>query len=191
MGEATLEDALREVAEMLVADAPFASTLQRLAELGCELGTAAVAVDIELVDQRGRAADRAQVGTPPATGARLSVPLTTGRNPLGTLTVHAGSAEPFSDGDADAVTRFARQASVVLANARAYWEVHEVASGLQAAMQSRAVIEQAKGTIMATERCTADEAFALLARASQRENVKLRDLARRVLEEGPAALVSR
>ena len=74
------------------------------------------------------------------------------------------------------------QAAVVVANARAYWELHEVASGLQAAMQSRAVIEQAKGMLMVTEGCTADEAFTLLARTSQRDNVKLRELARRIVD---------
>lgn len=42
-------------------------------------------------------------------------------------------------------------------------------------MQSRAVIEQAKGMLMATQRCSADEAF--LVRASQRENRKLREMA--------------
>ena len=184
MGEATLEEALQEVAATLVADAPFADILQRVAELGCDLGIPAVAVEVDLVDGRGRVVDRADVGTPPVEAGRLSVPLTGARDPLGTLTLHARSADPFSEADVGAAERFARQAGVVLANARAYWELHEVASGLQAAMQSRAVIEQAKGTIMATEHCTADEAFALLARTSQRENVKLREVARRVLEDG-------
>jgi AmiR/NasT family two-component response regulator len=42
---------------------------------------------------------------------------------------------------------------------------------------SRAVIDQALGVIMATERCPQDRAFALLRSASQNTNVKLRDLA--------------
>jgi len=44
-------------------------------------------------------------------------------------------------------------------------------------MDSRAVIEQAKGIIMADRRCTADEAFAILAKVSQDSNRKLRDVA--------------
>lgn len=44
-------------------------------------------------------------------------------------------------------------------------------------MQSRAVIEQAKGMLMATQRCSADEAFQVLVRASHRENRKLREMA--------------
>ena len=45
----------------------------------------------------------------------------------------------------------------------------------------RAVIEQAKGILMAAQHCDADEAFDLLVRASQRENVKVRDLAVRIV----------
>ena len=45
----------------------------------------------------------------------------------------------------------------------------------------RAVIEQAKGILMAAQHCDAEEAFDLLVRASQRENVKVRDIAVRIV----------
>jgi hypothetical protein len=48
---------------------------------------------------------------------------------------------------------------------------------LRQAMASRAVIEQAKGIIMATTRCDPDRAFALLVDQSQAENRKLREIA--------------
>ena len=48
--------------------------------------------------------------------------------------------------------------------------------------QIRAVIEQAKGIMMATYRCGPDEAFTLLRSASQRANVKVHVLAARVVE---------
>lgn len=79
----------------------------------------------------------------------------------------------------------ATQVSVVLANARAYWQAFDLAQGLGQALESRASIEQAKGKIMATNGCGPDEAFAFLVRASQRENVKLRDIARRIVEAPP------
>jgi AmiR/NasT family two-component response regulator len=44
-------------------------------------------------------------------------------------------------------------------------------------MDSRAVIEQAKGIIMAARRCTADEAFTILSKLSQDSNRKLRHVA--------------
>ena len=53
---------------------------------------------------------------------------------------------------------------------------------MQSAMQSRAVIEQAKGIIMGERRCTPDEAFAILAKVSQDSNRKLRDVAAALVE---------
>jgi hypothetical protein len=44
------------------------------------------------------------------------------------------------------------------------------------------VIEQAKGIIMAQHRCGPEEAFDLLRRASQRTNVKVRELAAQIIE---------
>ncbi|GAA1957197.1 ANTAR domain-containing protein [Amycolatopsis minnesotensis] len=50
------------------------------------------------------------------------------------------------------------------------------------ALASRAMIEQAKGAIMARRRVDADEAWAMLRRASQEFNVKLRELALALVE---------
>ena len=56
------------------------------------------------------------------------------------------------------------------------------ATHLNQALESRGTIEQAKGILMATSDVTADEAFDMLRAASQRENVKLRDVAKRIVE---------
>jgi AmiR/NasT family two-component response regulator len=49
-------------------------------------------------------------------------------------------------------------------------------------MESRAVIDQAKGILMARDRCSADEAFEVLKRISQNRNVKLHDIAQTIVE---------
>ena len=49
--------------------------------------------------------------------------------------------------------------------------------GLHAAMESRAIIEQAKGVIMGGLHCSADAAFAVLVAQSQAQNRKLREVA--------------
>jgi len=49
-------------------------------------------------------------------------------------------------------------------------ELHEV-------IEQRAVIEQAKGILMATLGCDADRAFELLREESQHRNIKLREVA--------------
>lgn len=53
---------------------------------------------------------------------------------------------------------------------------------LDEAMRSRAVIEQAKGILMARSQLSPDEAFDMLRRVSQRENRKLRDIAADLVE---------
>lgn len=53
---------------------------------------------------------------------------------------------------------------------------------LVARLETLSVVEQAKGILVAQTGCTADEAFDLLRSASQRSNVKLRDVARKIVE---------
>jgi GAF domain-containing protein len=182
MGGGTLEETVRAVAFTLVAEEPLGDTLQQIALVACDLAETAIAAVLVLVDDRGRTTDTARAGSPAGqAGDTLSVALGAAGRSIGTLTLHAGSGA-FTPADHAAANVFAAQAAVVIANASAYWELHEVASGLQAAMQSRAVIEQAKGKIMAVDSTTADEAFTRLARTSQRDNVKLRDLARAIVD---------
>jgi AmiR/NasT family two-component response regulator len=56
-------------------------------------------------------------------------------------------------------------------------EAHQEIQDLRQALQSRSVIDQAKGLVRAWLCCTEDEAFAALTSASQRANVKVRQLA--------------
>jgi AmiR/NasT family two-component response regulator len=54
--------------------------------------------------------------------------------------------------------------------------------GLHAAMETRSVIEQAKGVIMSVMQCTPDTAFAVLVAQSQSENRKLHAIAAEIAE---------
>lgn len=82
-----------------------------------------------------------------------------------------------------AAESFARQLAAAIQNVEAYRSTAALAHDMAQAMQSRAVIEQAKGMIMAEKHVSADEAFDQLAKLSQRANVKLRDVAARLVEE--------
>jgi GAF domain-containing protein len=113
------------------------------------------------------------------TGAHssLSIGLPIHEQITGALNVYAVKPDAF---DSDAIIlgqTFAGYAAVALANAHLFDAQASLAQQMQAAMQSRAVIEQAKGIIMGSRRCTADEAFAILTRLSQDTNRKLRDVA--------------
>ncbi|TMK16611.1 MAG: ANTAR domain-containing protein, partial [Actinobacteria bacterium] len=69
-----------------------------------------------------------------------------------------------------------------LANAKVHERDIALATQLEEALASRAIIDQAKGIIMARDRCTAEEAFDSLRVASQAANRKLRDIARDVVD---------
>lgn len=61
---------------------------------------------------------------------------------------------------------------------------------LKAALQSRPVIDQAKGVLVAETGCTPDEAFGLLSTASQRANRKVRDIAEAIVDGAQRATPS-
>jgi GAF domain-containing protein len=112
----------------------------------------------------------------------LSFPLVAAGEGIGALNLYSRQPHGFSADDEALGQELATTASVVLANVAAYWEAFELGQQLGEAMQSRAIIEQAKGILMArSPDLDADGAFDLLRKASQRENVKLREVAERIV----------
>lgn len=117
----------------------------------------------------------------------LSIPLMVGDAALGALNLYSRTVGAFVDPDSAAL--FGSQAAVVLANAQAYWAAQHLADQLDTAIKTRAVIEQAKGILMAQHGCSPDEAFDMLSRTSQHTNTKLRDVAAQIVAEPSAQLV--
>lgn len=112
----------------------------------------------------------------------LSVPLVVEDQGLGAINFYSHSAAAFGEADEKVGRAFAEQAAVIVANAQAYWGAREHSMHLDEAVRSRAVIEQAKGIIMAQSNLDADAAFDVLRRVSRRENRKLRDVATDLVE---------
>jgi GAF domain-containing protein len=119
-------------------------------------------------------------------GSTLSFPLLVSTSSVGALNLYGRPERAFTDDDRVTGKLFAAQAAIVLANAQAYWDAHDLSVRVGEAMQNRAVIEQAKGMLMAAQGVDEDTAFDLLVKASQRENVKLRDIARRIVDRAIA-----
>ncbi|MFP5376905.1 MAG: ANTAR domain-containing response regulator [Acidimicrobiia bacterium] len=111
----------------------------------------------------------------------LSVPLAAGDEVLGALNLYSTTPGAFAGREGQAV-RLGRQASVTLANAHALRRAEQLAQQLAEALETRDVIGQAKGIIMAAQHMSSDEAFDVLRRASQRANRKLRDVARDIVD---------
>ena len=107
----------------------------------------------------------------------LALPLFDGSDPTGALNLYARRPAAFGPAETARAERFARNASGALTLALRMASCNDLNDQLRSSIVSRAVIDQALGVIMATERCPQDKAFALLRTASQNTNVKLRDLA--------------
>ena len=119
-------------------------------------------------------------------GSTMSFPLMVDKAAVGAMNMYSYRQRAFTQRDVEEGTVFAAQAAIVLANAQAYWDAHDLSIGLSEAMKNRAVIEQAKGMLMSSGGLDEDAAFEMLTRASQRENVKLREVARRIVEDAVA-----
>jgi GAF domain-containing protein len=112
----------------------------------------------------------------------FAVPLIVNGTAIGALNVFGREPHGVEATDRELARRIAAPAATTLANARAYRRVSRLAEQLQEALENRAVIERAKGVLMAREGCDADRAFELLRRVSQDRNLKVRDVARAVVE---------
>jgi GAF domain-containing protein len=84
---------------------------------------------------------------------------------------------PFEESDEQVSDKFASQASVVVANARAFTKAQDLIEQLREALKSRDLIGQAKGIIEAREHCEPDEAFERLRSMSEHQRLEMRDLA--------------
>ena len=98
---------------------------------------------------------------------------------LGALNLYSKAADAFDEESRTVGTVFAAHAAVALSTA-----IHD--EQMEEALQSRDLIGQAKGILMAREGITADQAFDMLRRASQRLNMKLRDVAGAIVDPASA-----
>lgn len=118
-----------------------------------------------------RSADEAKVVS------LMSCRLVIGEPPraLGALNIYASRPAAFDHADQQVAMLLAAVAAVVL-------DAASQQANLGAALRSRGLIGQAIGILMAQSEISADEAFDQLRDASQRMNVKLRELARVIAE---------
>lgn len=148
----------------------------------------AIATDRPVLVQDVEADDRWPLYMPAAVAAgvcsSLSLPLQVDGESVGALNVYSRGKATFGD---EAVQRFAESLAsyvgVALNNAVLYFSATSRAEQLAEAMRSRAVIEQAKGILMAQRRCSPEAAFDVLVTLSQHAHRKLRDVAEILVRE--------
>jgi transcriptional regulator with GAF, ATPase, and Fis domain len=114
----------------------------------------------------------------------LSLPFPLHEGVSGALNIYAQQPSTFDDGSREFARRFASYGAVVAGNMLVYESALDRAKNLEAALTSRAVIDQAKGILMERCKLTADQAFRALAQVSMETNIKVRDIAERFIETG-------
>jgi GAF domain-containing protein len=100
---------------------------------------------------------------------------------IGALNIYSYTATAFDPFDEGLMQLFTTAASATITNAQRWKHSRRQVQHLERALQSRAVIEQAKGVLMAVHTCSAENAFDMLVEQSQRTNTKLRDVAAKLL----------
>ena len=104
----------------------------------------------------------------------LSVRLYTSASTVGTLNLYDSRPDHFDVDDQAVAHLLARHAAVALATAR-------TTENLWQAVDARKLVGQAQGILMERYQLTPDQAFAVLMRYSQDNNMKLRDVAERLV----------
>jgi GAF domain-containing protein len=209
LAEQAVETALRRVADLAVATVPACDTcgvtLAVDGKMGTRVATDPLANQVDEIQYgvgHGPCIDAVHAGEPfrvddmatetrwPAfcpqaaavgVAASYSAPLKVGDEVVGALNLYS-LAGRFGETDEQVVTAFSRQAAVVLANATTYQKARDLVNQLEQALESRDLIGQAKGIVMVRDGVDADRAFEVLKELSQKRNVKLRDVARQVVD---------
>jgi len=112
----------------------------------------------------------------------LALPLLTAGGVIGAINVYAHPRDAFDDRAERIGQVFADPAAIAVQNAQILAQTQRLVGNLQAALTSRAVIDQAIGIIISRTGDTAEEAFERIRRRSQAEHLKVAAIAGQIVE---------
>lgn len=101
--------------------------------------------------------------------------------PSAAIAFYARAPRAFSEHSHDIAVLLAAQGGTALFNATLYSHSQRLIQNLRKALVSRATIDQAIGILMAQRGIGSGEAFQILVRASQNYNVRLAEIAKRIV----------
>lgn len=110
-------------------------------------------------------------------GSLLAARLSIGGNTIGALNLYATDTREYTADDRDTAVIFASHAAATIMTVRER-------ENLKEAVEGRTLIGQAQGILMERFDLDANRSFAVLRRFSQTQNIKLRQVAEMVIENG-------
>lgn len=115
--------------------------------------------------------------------AVASLPMVVHDRRIGALTLYRAESGPFPPAVVDAAATLAASSTAYVLNARALDGATRLADQLQAALQSRVVIEQAKGKLAEQLQMDVGVAFELMRSHARSHRMKLQEVARLVMAD--------
>ncbi len=112
----------------------------------------------------------------------LSLPLVTPDGVLGAMNIYAHAKDAFDERAEHLGRLFAVPAAIAVQNAQILAQTQRLATKLQAALTSHAIVDRAVGILMARSGITADQAFHRLRTLSQHEHTKLSAVAAGIVD---------
>jgi len=113
--------------------------------------------------------------------AALAAPVQAGGRTLGALTVIMATPRLWSQAEAQAISGYASILGRLLVTAADAAQQRRLAGQLQAALDSRILIEQAKGVLMARKGLPSSQAFQVLRHTARSSSRKLTDVAAEII----------
>ena len=113
--------------------------------------------------------------------AVLASPIPYSDQAVGVVTVFDGRPHPWTDAEGEAIVAFTELVALLILHAMEASERGRVAGELQVALDSRVVIEQAKGVLVGRHGLTTRQAFERLRRLARDQRRPLTEVARAVV----------
>ncbi|WP_432478662.1 ANTAR domain-containing protein [Nocardioides sp. GXQ0305] len=151
---------------------------------GLTATTSGVAVRVDDTRADGRWPAFLEAATSAGFRAVLTVPLTRGERVDASLSAYSRSPRSWSDDDEGAAVVLAAIATAWATGTEVLREQAKVVAQLQHALDSRVLIEQAKGVLAAVERVRPDAAFELMRGHARRRGIPVREVAEAVVRLG-------
>ena len=111
----------------------------------------------------------------------LSAPLVLSGRAAGSLNAYSPQPAGFGAAEERIIVTLAAQASVIAVNAQAYWAAFDGTRNLTVALQTRSVIDLARGVLIAEHGISADDAFRHLVAAADQSGRPVHAVAQEVV----------
>jgi len=109
------------------------------------------------------------------------IPMLAAQRVVGAMNAYTASPRAWSEGDVQAALLLANMATAYISNATGYADKARLASQLQHALDSRVIIEQAKGVIAERYGVSMEQAFEALRRHARNQRAKIHEISEDVL----------